>query len=139
MAKKQSRRPSLAGTELAQVIGGRIREERKRAGLTQKVLGKEAGLTDVYIYLLEKGEENPTVGVLADIARALGVELITLLQDNADISSRAGRMRGSIEQLIEMIKEHAALETKLLATILEDAQARRSGATRAVQKKEGED
>jgi transcriptional regulator with XRE-family HTH domain len=54
-------------------LGRRVRELRVQRGWTQEGLADRAGKHWTYIGGIERGERNPTVLVLADLARALGV------------------------------------------------------------------
>lgn len=67
--------------KLETVIGANIRRLRKAAGLSQEDLAAEAGIDMRYLGGIERGQENPTIGVLAGIAKALGVHPSTLLSD----------------------------------------------------------
>jgi predicted RNase H-like HicB family nuclease/DNA-binding XRE family transcriptional regulator len=53
----------------------RIRWERQRARLTQGELALRAGVTQQQIAKLEHPDENPSIGTLAKVADALGLEL----------------------------------------------------------------
>ncbi|MCL6635256.1 MAG: helix-turn-helix domain-containing protein [Peptococcaceae bacterium] len=53
-------------------IGKRIREARKKAGLTQAALGKKSGLATSTICDIEKGRIKPSLDSLERIAAALG-------------------------------------------------------------------
>ena len=59
----------------AQTIGGQIRGARLAAGLTQKQLVAHAGITQTVLSRIESGTGNPTLGLLEDIAAALGSSL----------------------------------------------------------------
>ncbi len=54
---------------------------RKRAGKTQAVLAAEVGISQPFLAQIETGEREGAVGVLARIARALGVRLDDLVED----------------------------------------------------------
>ena len=56
-------------------VGATIREQRKRAGLTQEKLAEKADLHPVYVGDVERGEENVSIDSLARIAKALKVAL----------------------------------------------------------------
>jgi transcriptional regulator with XRE-family HTH domain len=60
-------------------IGGRIRNLRKQAGLTQMQVGDKAGVTTATISLMEKNVHNPTLALLQKIATALDVDVAVLL------------------------------------------------------------
>ena len=59
----------------AQRIGASIRSRRLEIGLTQKQLAARAGITQTVLSRVESGKGNPTLGLLEDIAIALGTEL----------------------------------------------------------------
>jgi transcriptional regulator with XRE-family HTH domain len=64
----------------------RIREFRKKAGLSQGELGEKVGLHQTHIGNLENGRRELTFEWARRIAKALGVRLVDLLsdQDNPD-------------------------------------------------------
>ena len=67
-------------------LGGRVRELRKRQGLSQEALADKASLDRTYISSCERGKRNVSLLTLYRIAAALGVEPPALLsppgQDN---------------------------------------------------------
>jgi len=56
-------------------VGGRIRELREKAGMSQTKLAEKAGLTQSHVSRLEKAEHSATHKTLMKIASALGVEV----------------------------------------------------------------
>ena len=54
------------------ILGKRLREERKRLGLTQSALAEAGGVRRVTVYLYEKGDRTPTLEFL-DRLRQCGV------------------------------------------------------------------
>lgn len=60
-------------SEIARLIGERIRSARNRAGYSQETLGEKAGLHPTYIGQLERGEKNATLESIEKVARALGI------------------------------------------------------------------
>lgn len=56
-------------------IGQRLRERRKSLRLTQRELAAYAELSHNTIYKIERGQANPTLGVLLKLADVLGLEL----------------------------------------------------------------
>ena len=56
-------------------VGGKIREIRSRAGMTQKELAKKSGIGQGYISRIERAEHSPTHKTLRKIAESLGVEV----------------------------------------------------------------
>jgi len=68
----------VAMTEIAKIIGERIRAYRTKAGMSQETLAERAGLHSTYIGQLERGEKNATLESAEKIARALDVSFETL-------------------------------------------------------------
>ena len=62
-----------------QTLGGRIRQFRESAGLTQEALAHAADIGRVTLVRLEKGEQTPRFKTLDAIARALGIRVPELL------------------------------------------------------------
>lgn len=56
-------------------IGARLREERVKAGLSQRELARRLGLSASLISQLESGMSKPSVGTLYSIVTELGVSL----------------------------------------------------------------
>lgn len=57
----------------------RVRELRKRAGMTQKALADATGLCQSAISRIERGQRDVSLATLSAIARALGVPVKSLL------------------------------------------------------------
>jgi DNA-binding XRE family transcriptional regulator len=62
-----------------QLAADRIAAARKAAGLTQKQLGEKLGLPQSQISRIERNQDRTTVRTLKRIARALKVDVRTLL------------------------------------------------------------
>lgn len=61
-------------------IGGRVREERNRAGLSQRELARRLGLSPSMISQIEKGTSKPSVATLYAIVNELDVSLDSLIR-----------------------------------------------------------
>jgi transcriptional regulator with XRE-family HTH domain len=59
--------------------GKRLRRGRKARGLSQRELGRRAGISRDAVGRLERGEQQPTLTVLMKLAAALAVDLASLL------------------------------------------------------------
>jgi transcriptional regulator with XRE-family HTH domain len=57
----------------ARDIGERLRSERESAGLSHEELGERAQVDAATVAAIELGDETPSVGLLLNLARALGV------------------------------------------------------------------
>lgn len=62
-------------------VGGRIRDERSRRGLTIEALAKAAGVSKGLLSKIENFRAVPSLPVLASLARALDLDLATLVAD----------------------------------------------------------
>jgi transcriptional regulator with XRE-family HTH domain len=60
-------------------LGANLRAIRLERGLSQEQLGQELGIDRTYVGALERGERNPSLRVVQDLADGLGVLAITLL------------------------------------------------------------
>lgn len=56
-------------------IGSRLRRAREKAGLSQRVLAKRAGITNSTISLMESNGTNPSIGALKRVLDAMSVSL----------------------------------------------------------------
>jgi len=61
-------------------IGGRIRDLRKDADLTQEELADRSGINAAYVARIERGEVNVTIQTLVNIAQGLKVELYDVVR-----------------------------------------------------------
>ena len=62
-------------------FGKRVKELRGSAGMTQDVLAAKIGKDRSYVGFIERGERNPSLEVIFDIAKALGVNSDELLKE----------------------------------------------------------
>ncbi len=62
-----------------QIVGQNIRRLRKAKGLSQETLAAQSGIDMRYLGMIERGEANPSVAVVASVAKALGVSAASLL------------------------------------------------------------
>jgi putative transcriptional regulator len=64
---------------MSKVIGERVREQRRRAGLTQAELGEALGLSRTAVTNIEAGKQAITVEALIGVARRVRCDLADLL------------------------------------------------------------
>jgi transcriptional regulator with XRE-family HTH domain len=76
----------------ATAFGGRIREMRRKAGLTLQALADQAGISVGFLSQVERDKATPSLGTLASLAAALGVEVDVFIATPkpADSITRAG-------------------------------------------------
>ncbi|MDP5220402.1 helix-turn-helix transcriptional regulator [Ruegeria sp. 2205SS24-7] len=61
-------------------VGRNLKKYRKEAGLSQEGLALECGLHRTYVSGVERGVRNPTIVVLAQLAKPLGICAARLLE-----------------------------------------------------------
>lgn len=71
-------------------FGGAVRESRARRGLSQEALGSVAGLHRNYVGAVERGEINPTLRIIFQLARGL-------LMLPSELLALAERHHGALE------------------------------------------
>jgi transcriptional regulator with XRE-family HTH domain len=67
-------------SELEAIIGRVIRRERLDRQLTIKELGDKAGLSEIYVGEIERGQKYPSSKVLESLAQALELDIADLLE-----------------------------------------------------------
>ena len=69
-----------AAGHLLAALGERVRTLRAQRGMTRKILARDSGVSERYLALLENGDGNGSVLVLAKVAAALHVPVVELLR-----------------------------------------------------------
>lgn len=99
-----------SSAEIRAQIGHRLRQLRKRLGMTQTELGiRSGGIRAGEISRFENGERLPSIETLARLSRGLGLPLRDLAnfgdEDNpeaAQLERLANRLQGQDPQLVRM-------------------------------------
>lgn len=97
-------------------VGRRVREIRKKMGLTQSTLGERAGITPDYLGRIERGHGAVTLETLSRIAAALSTPLRQLLDVEEIASASREEILKSIQSILrkkgteELRKVYAVLE-----------------------------
>nr|WP_093226456.1 helix-turn-helix transcriptional regulator [Sphingomonas sp. NFR15] len=66
--------------DMRKLVGDNCARIRKARGYTQEQLAELSGLSQQYLSDLERGKRNPTVVTVNEIALALGVSHLDLLE-----------------------------------------------------------
>ncbi|ATG48285.1 transcriptional regulator [Celeribacter ethanolicus] len=66
--------------DMRKLVGRNFARLRREKGLTQEQVEERSGLSQQYLSGLERGKRNPTVITLYELAQALGVSHIELVQ-----------------------------------------------------------
>lgn len=62
-------------------MGGRLKDLRERAYLTQEDLARKTHITVATVSRIERGERQPRVSTIRKLARALGIKPAELMED----------------------------------------------------------
>ncbi|OYV40621.1 MAG: transcriptional regulator [Rhodospirillales bacterium 20-64-7] len=60
-------------------VAWNLRRHRVAAGVSQETLATDAGVDRTFVGRIERGLENPTVGILDRLAEALGIDVAEFL------------------------------------------------------------
>ena len=102
-------------SDIAKIIGQRIRNYRTQKGLSQEKLAELAGCHPTYIGQLERGEKNATLESVEKIASAMDISLSELFDKlgksgNNNIAAKcydlvASKNEAEQKQLYKMLQE----------------------------------
>ena len=70
--------------DMRRLVGRNLARIRRAQGPTQEQLQERSGFSQQYLSGLERGRRNPTVVTLYELAQALGVSYLDLLQPGPD-------------------------------------------------------
>ena len=110
VARKQQRHNELCPGEPS-LLGKRIRELRRAAGLSQPELARRASISASYISQLETaGRRNCTMEVVRGLARALEYPVVDLLREagvipDDDVSEERRRLIDQLVRAAEFLPE----------------------------------
>ena len=86
-----------------QTIGSRIRELRRKIGLSAAALGTKAGTHESYVIHVESGRLAPAVDMLKKLAKVLGVPVSYLLLKNSRVHA---------DRIAEELESHGIATTE---------------------------
>jgi transcriptional regulator with XRE-family HTH domain len=66
--------------DMRKLVGRNLARIRGERGLTQEQLAERSGLSQQYLSGLERGHRNPTIVTLYELATALGISHVDLVQ-----------------------------------------------------------
>ncbi|TPM04538.1 helix-turn-helix transcriptional regulator [Mesorhizobium sp. B2-3-10] len=68
--------------DMRKLVGQNFARIRREKGLTQEQIEERSGFSQQYLSGLERGQRNPTVVTLFELAHALGVSHVELVRPN---------------------------------------------------------
>ena len=103
----------------AQTLGGRIRDARKRADISQEDLGRTIGLDRTVINKIESGIRKVTALELSEIGAALGVRMSTFFEDPvpAIVAHRSSQGLDTADSQIDALLATFADEVEFVASL----------------------
>src|SRR6266403_843687 len=96
----------------AAAIGRPLRLSRAKRGMTRRQLAQASGASERYLAQIEGGQGNPSVVILASIARALDVPVIELIP-------RSNGRTAAMAQILDVLGRVPLAELPELAELLE--------------------
>lgn len=132
LAKEIATRRLALGSEnhFLGVLGKRVRTLRSRRGMTRKMLGHEADVSERHLAQLEAGEGNVSIVLLRRIAAALGASLTELFSTDIEkgTANEARREKALIQNFLERLPAHRMEEAvaRLLREFGAEENARRA-------------
>lgn len=67
--------------DMRKLVGRNFARIRQERGLTQEQVAERSGFSQQYLSGLEQGSRNPTIVTVFEIAQALGVDYLELLEN----------------------------------------------------------
>ena len=71
----------VAAKSLPERFGAVVRKRREANGVSQEDLAYEAGVHRTYVGMIERGQGNPSLSVISDLASALGTTITSIFRD----------------------------------------------------------
>ncbi len=102
-------------SNIAKIVGERLRNYRMQLGYSQETLAEKAGLHPTYIGQLERGEKNATLETIEKVAFALEVPLEKLFEKIV----LGEHTQTTAEKCYNMIQSKSQKQQKMLYDILQ--------------------
>lgn len=80
--------------DMRRLVGRNVRRIRLETGLTQEAFAERSGFSQQYLSDLERGRRNPTVVTLFELATALGVSHMMLVEPDGETGPAKSLRRG---------------------------------------------
>ena len=77
--------------DMRALVGRNFARIRREKGLTQEQVEARSGFSQQYLSGLERGKRNPTVITLYELAQALGVSHVELVEEDRTFQRPGGR------------------------------------------------
>ncbi|BDG74399.1 helix-turn-helix domain-containing protein [Roseomonas fluvialis] len=84
--------------DMRRLVGRNVRRIRLEKGLTQEAFAERSGFSQQYLSSLERGTRNPTVVTLFELASALGVSHVALVEPDGEDEPAKPMRRGGVRK-----------------------------------------
>ena len=103
-------------SEIATIVGQRLRQRRQELGYSQELTSEKAGLHPTYIGQVERGEKNATIESIEKICIALDLPLEDLFNKIITTSSK----QKTAQKCYDLIISQPIKDQEILYILLED-------------------
>jgi len=100
-----------------ELLGKRVRDLRKKRGMTQEQLAEVAGVDVKYLGSIERGIENPTVRILEKLAATLSVKVHQIFDFEHEAKGEKLLRRRIIQILDKCDEKELQMILKLVSAI----------------------
>jgi len=97
------------------LLGRRIKEERKKKGMTQEKLAELSGISNNFISYIESGNKNASLKTIKKIADALEITLSDLFREIS--VSKKPKTDPTIKQLVYLIQNKNTNTKKFILNV----------------------
>ena len=115
--KEISKIPAPKPETVYQFLGARVREERKRLGLTQEELSERADITPNFVCHIERGTKQATLFTICKLTQALGITLDDLFSTSMRYLNPPDKL-ASTKQIAQLLLKCTPHQKKQLTKIL---------------------
>ena len=119
MAVMKEQRERTAERIDRKMLGRRIREERRRLGLTQEEVAARIDVSTTYIGYIERGERSVTLEKLALLAQCFRVTIDSLLKERPGPADPRDKGMRAENKLYDLWESSSADERDLILSITE--------------------
>lgn len=103
--------------DIREQLGRRIRDLRRKRGLTQERLAEAASVDVKYLGNIERGKENPTIGTLEKLANTLSVKVHQILDCEHEVTGKQVLQRRITQMLRECNERELQIILRLVRSI----------------------
>jgi transcriptional regulator with XRE-family HTH domain len=85
--------------DVRRLVGRNVRRIRLARSLTQEEFADRSGFSQQYLSDLERGRRNPTIVTIYELAQALGVDHVALVEPDEEARTGSRKPRSSAKRI----------------------------------------